>query len=145
MYPQQPTPQVRPRRKKKPNKVLLVVLSSVLGALVICVAATVIYGLTSGDKPDTSAGATAAAAPKLDDAGKLACDDFAKGYKAAQTKTARVDLANKVNKWASKSTTDRIANMGAALGRGADGNADGWTMAADAFAIACTDAGWTAG
>jgi hypothetical protein len=79
---------------------------------------------------------------KLDDAAKLACDDFAHGYASAQTHSARVALANKVNKWAPSSDTNRIADMGAALGRGADGTPAAWKIAADAFATACLDAGW---
>lgn len=81
---------------------------------------------------------------KLDDAGKFACDDFANGYKSAVTRDARVELANKVAKWAPKSGTDRIAPMSEALGRGADGSAGAWKTAADAFAQACVDAGWKA-
>jgi hypothetical protein len=81
---------------------------------------------------------------RLDQAATLACDDFATGYKAAQTAQARADLADKVNKWAATSGTERIADMGAALGRAAGAGGQAWAVAADAFAAACTDAGWTA-
>ncbi|MFD7224819.1 hypothetical protein ACFV9P_28025 [Streptomyces sp. NPDC059892] len=81
---------------------------------------------------------------KLDAEAGFACDDFAADYKAAQTTTARVDLANKVNKWAQESKTERIAEMGAALARGSEGSADAWQMSADGFAQACLDAGWKA-
>lgn len=80
---------------------------------------------------------------KLDDAANFACTDFAKGYKSAQTKQARIDLANKVNEWAATSKTERIADLGAALGRGADGSPEAWQLAADAFAARCMEAGWT--
>ncbi|MEU9640932.1 hypothetical protein [Streptomyces sp. NPDC048188] len=81
---------------------------------------------------------------KLDDAGKLACDDFAHGYKAAQTRQARVDLADKVNKWAQQSTTDGIADNAVALARGSEASAGAWKLGADSFAQSCLDAGWKA-
>lgn len=81
---------------------------------------------------------------KLDDSAKLACDDFATGYKAAQTSTARVDLANKVNKWAQSSATVGIATNATALARGSEGSPEAWKLGADAFAKACLDAGWKA-
>ena len=79
---------------------------------------------------------------RLDDAGKFACEDFANGYGAATTRQARVELAGKVAKWASKSGTDRVADMSAALGRAADGSAGAWKIAADGFAQACIDGGY---
>jgi len=79
---------------------------------------------------------------KLDDAASLACDDFASGYKAAQTSSARVDLANKVNKWAQDSGTNGIADNATALARGSEGSATAWKLGADAFAQTCLDAGW---
>lgn len=81
---------------------------------------------------------------QLDDAAKLACDDFAHGYKAAQTRQARVDLADKVNKWASQSTTDGIADNAVALARGSEASAGAWQLGADSFAQSCLDAGWEA-
>jgi hypothetical protein len=79
---------------------------------------------------------------KLDNAGSLACEDFAKGYKAAQTTDARVDLANKVNEWAQSSETNGIAEGATILARGSDGGASAWQLAADTFAQSCLDAGW---
>jgi len=81
---------------------------------------------------------------KLDDAASLACDDFAKGYKAAQTSSARVSLANKVNKWAQSSKTNGIADNAVVLARGSEGSASAWQLGADAFAQSCLDAGWKA-
>ncbi|WP_327671840.1 MULTISPECIES: hypothetical protein [unclassified Streptomyces] len=81
---------------------------------------------------------------KLDDAAKLACDDFAKDYKAAQTSSARLDLANKVNKWAKDSQTNGIADNGKVLARGANGSDGAWKIGADSFAQSCLDAGWEA-
>jgi hypothetical protein len=81
---------------------------------------------------------------KLDNAASLACDDFAHGYKAAQTSSARVDLANKVNKWAQSSATNGIADNATALARGSEASASAWQIGADAFALACLDAGWKA-
>lgn len=46
MYP----PQQPARRRKKPNKVLLAVLLSVLGVLALCLVVTVVYGVTHDDK-----------------------------------------------------------------------------------------------
>lgn len=81
---------------------------------------------------------------KLDQAAGFACDDFAKDYKAADTKQARLDLAHKVNKWAPTSKTNRIASSGKVLANGAAGSANAWQIAADTFAQACLDAGWKA-
>ncbi|MFG2900964.1 hypothetical protein ACGFZH_28245 [Streptomyces zaomyceticus] len=81
---------------------------------------------------------------KLDDYASFACDDFATGYKAAQTQQARIDLANKVNKWAATSVTNGIAANAKALARGADASAGAWQIGADAFAQSCLDAGWKA-
>ncbi|WP_329343798.1 hypothetical protein OG866_44340 [Streptomyces sp. NBC_00663] len=79
---------------------------------------------------------------KLDDAASLACDDFANGYKAAQTTDARVDLANKVNEWAQSSKTNGIAEGATILARGSDGGETAWQLAADTFAQSCLYAGW---
>lgn len=79
---------------------------------------------------------------KLDNAGQLACDDFAKGFDSAETEQARIDLADKVNKWAQDSATDRIAKNAAAFARGAQTGPDAWKMGGDAFAAACVDAEW---
>lgn len=79
---------------------------------------------------------------RLDKAGKFACQDFADGYRSAVTRDARVELANKVAKWAPKSQTNRIADMSEALGRAADGSPGAWKVAADGFAQACIDGGW---
>ncbi|MCX4827173.1 hypothetical protein OG746_26735 [Streptomyces sp. NBC_01016] len=95
------------------------------------------------DKPKASA--TEKANPnKLDDAGKFACDDFAKDYQSADTTQARLDLAHKVNKWAPKSYTKNIADNGKVLARGAGGSDGSWQIAADTFAQSCLDAGWKA-
>jgi hypothetical protein len=80
----------------------------------------------------------------LDTSGRQACDDFARGYPAADTKAERLTLADKVT--ASSGKTDnkqiqlRAADMGTASG---DGGAK-WKSAADALTAACRDAGWTA-
>ncbi|WP_432041427.1 hypothetical protein [Streptomyces cadmiisoli] len=79
---------------------------------------------------------------KLDSSASLACDDFAQGYKAAQTRSARVDLANKVNKWAQSSQTNGIADNATVLARGSEASAGAWQIGADSFAQACLDAGW---
>ncbi|MFC9682713.1 hypothetical protein [Streptomyces sp. NPDC056948] len=81
---------------------------------------------------------------KLDTEARFACDDFAQDYKAAQTRDARVDLANKVNKWAQSSITNGIADNAKALARGSEGSPSAWQLGADAFAQACLDAGWKA-
>lgn len=97
----------------------------------------------SSAKPKATKSKTQKADPsKLDDAGEFACDDFAKDYKAATTTDARLDLAHKVNKWAPKSQTNRIADTGKILSNGAGGSDGSWQLAADTFAQACLDAGW---
>jgi hypothetical protein len=91
----------------------------------------------------TSSGSDKPADPKrLDNAASLACDDFAHGYKGAQTTSARIDLANKVNKWAQSSATNGIADNATALARGSEASAGAWQIGADAFAQSCLDAGW---
>lgn len=80
----------------------------------------------------------------LDQSGQQACDDFAHGYKTAETRSARIKLADTVNASAKKSTVDRIPDMGKALTRSADSNNEAWKIGADAFAQACLDAGWEA-
>ncbi|MFE7073791.1 hypothetical protein ACFU96_27260 [Streptomyces sp. NPDC057620] len=90
---------------------------------------------TKASKPDPT---------KLDEAGEFACDDFAADYKGAQTEQARLNLADKVNKWAPKSGTDRIADTAVVLARAADGSDGSWQIAADTFATACLDADWKA-
>lgn len=81
---------------------------------------------------------------KLDEAATFACTDFAEGYKAATTKDARLDLANKVNKWAKTSKSEGIATSGEALAGGANSGTEAWTLGADTFAQTCIDRGWTA-
>ena len=97
---------------------------------------TACSGSGTSDKPADPA--------KLDDAASLACDDFATGYKGAQTQSARIDLANKVNKWAESSATNGIDDNAKALARGSEASAGAWQLGADAFAQACLDAGWKA-
>lgn len=79
---------------------------------------------------------------RLDAAAKLACEDLIAGFAGAQTRQARVNLADKVNKWASKSITDGIAEGGKALGRSAEAADQVWTLAGDTFAAVCIRAGW---
>lgn len=93
-------------------------------------------GGSEGEKPVDPA--------KVDDAAIFACTDFAKGYKSATTKAARLDLANKVNKWAKTSKTTGIADMGEAMARGANSGDEAWQLGADAFAQTCLDRGWNA-
>ncbi|MFC9606080.1 hypothetical protein ACFTTN_21775 [Streptomyces niveus] len=87
-------------------------------------------------------GPTPADPTKLDDAAQLACDDFMKRFDSAETEQTRTDLADKVNKWAQDSGTDRIAKKAAAFARSSEAGPDAWKMGGDAFAQACTDAGW---
>lgn len=95
------------------------------------------------DKPAAKPEAKTSAKPnRLDDAGQLACTDFAKGYDTAGTRTERLDLAHNVNKWARSSTTEDIAANGHVLARGAAGSDGSWQIAADTFAQSCLDAGW---
>ncbi|NJP74563.1 hypothetical protein [Streptomyces sp. C1-2] len=95
------------------------------------------------DKPAAKPKAKTSAKPnRLDDAGQLACTDFARGYKAAQTQHARIELADKVNEWAQQSDTDGIADNAVVLARGSEGSAGAWQIGADSFAQSCLDAGW---
>lgn len=102
--------------------------------IIAIIAATMAGSDSSSDKP--------ANPKKLDAAASLACDDFATDYKAAQTRSARIDLANKVNKWAQQSATNGIADNATALARGSEASPGAWQIGADAFAQTCLDAGW---
>ena len=102
-------------------------------AVIACAVALSLSGCGTGEETTDPT--------KLDSAGKFACEDFANGYKSAVTQQARVELANKVAKWAPSSHTNRIADMSEALGRAADGSPEAWRIAADAFAQACLDGG----
>jgi hypothetical protein len=79
----------------------------------------------------------------LDDAATQACDDFAAGVDAAETKTERLALADKVNKSSAMSDNEAIAEKAAAMGRGANGTTQEWQAGADALTQACRDAGWS--
>ncbi|MFD4000858.1 hypothetical protein [Streptomyces rubiginosohelvolus] len=103
-------------------------------------AATLLLALTACSSSDPGP----ADPKKLDDAASLACDDFANGFKSALTTSARVDLANKVNKWAQDSITNGIATGGKLLATGSESGPDAWQTSADLFAQSCLDAGWDA-
>lgn len=148
--PQQPGGGARPPRppkKKTPPAVIAVAVVGIIGFWVI-------VGTAISSPDDTSKSATNSAPPKdkaekkatdsskLDEPASFACDDFAAGYKAAQTQSARIDLANKVNEWAQMSNTDGIANNATALARGSESTDGAWQLGADSFAKACLDAGW---
>ena len=106
----------------------------IITATVTTLLAVALTGCSSDDEP--------ADPTKVDDAASFACEDFARGFKAAQTRSARIDLADKVNKWAQSSATNRIADNATALARGSEGSDAAWQLGADAFAQACLDAGW---
>ncbi|MEV1006115.1 hypothetical protein [Streptomyces sp. NPDC049881] len=74
----------------------------------------------------------------------FACEDFIGGYESAQTRQARLDLADTVNEWAPDSGIAPIRDTAVTLARVADGtgNEEDWQLAADSFAQACLDAGW---
>lgn len=129
--------------------VIAVLITAALGVLIV---AASLSDDDSEKQPTAKASSSPAAAAKptdkpanpkkLDDAASLACEDFARGYKAAQTQQARIDLADKVNKWAQKSSTDGIADNAIVLARGSEGSAGAWQIGADTFAQTCLDAGW---
>ncbi|MFF5984409.1 hypothetical protein ACFY78_36760 [Streptomyces olindensis] len=110
--------------------------TTIAAAAALACALTACSSSSTSDKPTDPT--------KLDDAASLACDDFATGYKGAQTQSARIDLANKVNKWAQSSATNGIADNAKALARGSEASAGAWQLGADSFAKACLDAGWKA-
>jgi hypothetical protein len=123
-----------------------IVLAGILG---VCTIAGLAGSITRHPRPTASTPAAVAqpadtipAWLKLDDPARFACEDFAEGWAAAQTGTARTQLADKVNKWSSKSTTPGIAEGGRGLGRTADGSDTAWQLAGDILAKACLDGGW---
>lgn len=127
---------VRPRPSRKPPVWLLGLLAGLLAVAV----AGVFVGLLGDDTPTPAP----AAAVELDDAARLACNDFAAGYPLADSTAERAELARKVNGWARSSRTERITDLGADLARVADGSTGAWRLAADGFAARCVEAGWKA-
>jgi hypothetical protein len=113
----------------KKNKVALAV-----AAIVVVVGGYALSTSSSSDAPE-----------KIDQPAARACADFTDGYQRARTKTARLALADKVNKSSAVSENNQIADRALAVGRSADdGNAQ-WKQDGDALAKACKDAGWTPG
>lgn len=147
--PQQPQwgPPPPPKRSNTGRNIGLG-CAGLFGALAICGVFIIVLGGDPADSGSNSDKPTKASKPadksKLDTEGNLACDDFAGDYESAQTQQARINLADKVNKWAPKSGTDRIAYSAKVLANGAEGSDGAWQIAADTFAQACLDAGWKA-
>ncbi|MFI7603222.1 hypothetical protein [Actinoplanes sp. NPDC049681] len=81
---------------------------------------------------------------RLDDGAAKACTAFADGYGDADTKTARLRLADEVNKFSAGSDNERIADRAAAVGRSANDATAEWKANAAEFTRACREAGWTA-
>ncbi|MEU4220759.1 hypothetical protein [Actinoplanes sp. NPDC026623] len=106
-------------------------------ALVAGVAILVLGGLAIGRAARDEGPGT------LDDAATQACDDFAAGVDAAETKTERLALADKVNKSSAQSDNEAISEQAAAMGRSANGSTKEWQAGADALTQACRDAGWS--
>lgn len=124
------------------------VVTAVVGLLVLvfcCGGLTFVRGLSGSSK---SAEPAAVATPttfdplKLDDAGRAACRVFARGYRDADSKSERVELASLVAGYAAGSGTRRMISSAEALVRSADGPDSRWKLGADTFAQACLDAGW---
>lgn len=113
----------------KKNKVALVV-----AAVVVVVGGLALSTSSRSDAPE-----------KIDQPAAQACTDFSDGYPQARTKTARLALADKINKSSAGSENTRIADRALAVGRSADdGNAQ-WKQDGDALVNACKEAGWTPG
>ncbi len=129
-YRPEPRPTKPPKRRVHPA-----LIATVLGLVVILIAVIIAIAAGGGDKADPS---------KLDDAGRWACDDFAKGYPTAKTPALRTELARTVNKNAASSKTNMIADLGTDLSHAATGSDGAWKIAADGFAARCMDAGWKA-
>lgn len=102
------------------------------------------------DKPSTTHSSSAPADteqpkndPGLDEAGGFACTDFARYIQDGQPSgQPRLDAVHKVNKWAQRSESGRIADAGDTIANAANGTEGSWKIAADTFAQACFDAGW---
>ncbi|WP_157240267.1 hypothetical protein [Catenuloplanes japonicus] len=116
--------------KFKPSRTTIIIA-------VVAVAA-VAWGLTSGGDPAGQSPGT------LDDPARQACTDFAAGRDAADSKGPRLSLADNVLASTRRTDNSRIADSASALGRKANDSDQEWTEAADGFAAACKDAGWSA-
>jgi hypothetical protein len=118
--------------KFKPSRTTIII--------VVVAVAAVAWGLLAGD-PDGGAGPQPGT---LDDAARQACADFAAGRDAADSKAPRLSLADNVLASTRRTDNSRIADSASALGRKANDSDQEWTEAADGFAAACKDAGWSA-
>jgi hypothetical protein len=79
----------------------------------------------------------------LDSAGERTCARFASSdYNQVTEIPDRIALANRINGWAAKSRSGRIAATGRALVPAASGTIIEWRMATRAMDFACSDAGW---
>lgn len=119
----------------RPVKVKLNKRQLVIGAVVVLV---VLAGLAIGRS------AQDAGPGRLDDAAAKACTAFADGYADADTKTARLRLADEVDKFSAGSDNEQIADRAAEMGRSANDATAEWKADAAQFTRACRDAGWTA-
>ncbi|MEV6597219.1 hypothetical protein AB0M36_10195 [Actinoplanes sp. NPDC051346] len=107
-------------------------------AIGVAVVAVVLVGLV------ISRSAQEAGPGRLDDAADRACTTFAEGFDDAATRTARLSLADEVNKWSTGSENERIADRAVAMGRSANESDAEWKSGATALTQACRDAGWDA-
>lgn len=123
------------------------VVAAVVGLLVLVFCCGGLTMVRAWSTPPEST-RTAAASPttfdplRLDDAGERACRVFARGYRDADTRAERVELASLVAGYAAGSSTRRMISSAEVLVRSADGPDSRWTLGSDTFAQACLDAGW---
>jgi hypothetical protein len=79
---------------------------------------------------------------RLDSNASRACSDFAAGYPSADTKAARLALADKVTRSSSQSSNGTISQRATEMGRSAGSTDARWKASADALLAACRTAGW---
>lgn len=115
---------------KKPSKVQWLVLAAVAVVIAMLVG--------NMDRPAAEPGE----AGRLDDPARQACDVFDDGYRRAESRVARLSLADRTVVASRRTGNDAVSDRAGELGRASDDDKE-WKGAGDALLQACRDAGWT--
>jgi hypothetical protein len=87
---------------------------------------------------------TTATAAIVDNQAQQACDTLAAGTPKSHTVAKRLTLADKVNRWSSRSDNPAIVKQGSTVGRAANHSNHAWRLATTNFLKTCRRAGWEA-
>lgn len=121
--------QTQMARRRKTNKVILIVFAAILGVLI----GAAVLGAVLTDTPEDPS--------NLDAPGRRACDLLNAGSGAATTQATRADLAARALAEGGQTKTPNLAADLQAL-PGATGTTEAWQRAFDTAALTCVGAGW---